>query len=103
MIFFILLKQQQLQQKRHLTFITDWKRIFLCIWDHCDTLCDLLPFVQFKVNESWYIVLFVFRGATRKLFSIDYVNIYFYSIFPSIDLALWRGVELPHMAYIVNH
>ena len=33
-----------------------------------------------KVNESRYIALFVVSGSIKKLFSIDYVNIYLFSI-----------------------
>ena len=34
-----------------------------------------------KINESRYIALFVVSGSIKKLFSIDYVNIYIFSIF----------------------
>ena len=37
-----------------------------------------------KVNESRYIALFVFSGPIKKLFSIDCVYIYLFSIFYSI-------------------
>ena len=36
---------------------------------------------QFKINESRFIALFVVSGSIKKLFSIDYVNIYIFSIF----------------------
>ena len=60
-----------------------------------------ISFVKVKVNESRYIALFVFRGSIKKLFSIDSVNIYLFSIFFSIDFSRWKGVRLPHVAYIV--
>ena len=50
-----------------------------------------------KINDSRYISLFVVRGSTKKLFSVDYVNIYLFSIFFSIDSARWKSVEVfPH-------
>ena len=30
-----------------------------------------------KINESRYIALFVVSGSIKKLFSINYINIYF--------------------------
>ena len=53
-----------------------------------------------KFNESQYIVLFVVSGSIKKLFSIDCLNIYHFSIFFSIDFAQWKCVALPHIAYI---
>ena len=44
------------------------------------------------VNESWYIVLFVISGSIKKLFSIDFINIYLFSRFFSINLARWKRV-----------
>ena len=35
-----------------------------------------------KVNESRYFVLFLVSGPIKKLFSIDYINIYLFSILP---------------------
>ena len=35
----------------------------------------------FKVNESRYIKLFMFSETIKKLFSIDWFNIYLFSIF----------------------
>ena len=32
---------------------------------------------ELKINESRYIALFMVSGSTKKLFSIDCVNIYF--------------------------
>ena len=55
-----------------------------------------------QVNESGYIALFVVSRSIKKLFSIDYVNIYFFSIFFSIDFALWKIVGLTQIAYIIN-
>ena len=40
-----------------------------------------------QVNESRYVALFVFSGSIKKLFSIDCINIYLFSIFFSIDFA----------------
>ena len=74
-----------------------------------------------EVNDSWHIALFVVGGSIKKLFSIDYVNVYFYSIFFSIDFSIgcvniyffslffsldfarWKSVGLPHNACIVIH
>ena len=56
-----------------------------------------------KINESLYIALFVVSQSIKKLFSIDYVKIYLFSIFSSIDFAMWKSVGLPHIAYIVIH
>ena len=36
---------------------------------------------SFKINESRYIAVFVVSESIKKLFSIDYVNIYLFSIF----------------------
>ena len=33
---------------------------------------------RLKINESRYIALFVVSGSIKKLFSIDYVNIYLF-------------------------
>ena len=38
------------------------------------------------MNGSWYIALFVVFGFIKKLFLIDYANIYLFSVFFSIDL-----------------
>ena len=56
--------------------------------------------VHLKVNESRYIALIVFSGSIKNLFSIDYVNIYLFSIFFSIHFARWKSVGLLHIAYI---
>ena len=37
--------------------------------------------LSLKINESRYIVLFVISGSVKKLFPIDYVNIYMFLIF----------------------
>ena len=53
-------------------------------------------------------------GSIKKLFSLDYVNIYFtqsvvfvniylFLIFFSTDFTRWERVELPHIAYIVRY
>ena len=59
--------------------------------------------LQLKLNESRYIALFVVSGSIKKLFSIDCVNIYLFSIFFSIDFSGWKSVGLPHTAYNVIH
>ena len=50
-----------------------------------------------KVNESRYISLFVFSGSIKKLFSIDCVNIYLFSIFFSTSFTRGKriGVTQP--------
>ena len=42
---------------------------------------------KFQMNESRYIPSFVASGSIEKLFSIDDVNIYIFSIFFSIDFS----------------
>ena len=42
---------------------------------------------KFKMNESRYIPSFVASKSTEKLFSIDDVNIYIFSIFFSLDFS----------------
>ena len=37
--------------------------------------------LSLKINESRYIVLFVISGSVKKLFPIDYVNMYMFLIF----------------------
>ena len=34
-----------------------------------------------RINEVGYIALFVVNGSIKKLFSVDYANIYLFSIF----------------------
>ena len=41
-----------------------------------------------KDNESRYNTLFMVSGSIKKLFSVDYVNIYLFSIFLSIDFEI---------------
>ena len=55
------------------------------------------------MNESRYIALFVISGFIKKLFLIDYENIYLFPLFFSIDFSRWRSVGLPHIAYVVIH
>ena len=57
--------------------------------------------MQFKINESRYIALFVVSGSIKTLLSIDYVNIYLFSIDFSIDFSWWKSVEVPRIRYIV--
>ena len=52
-------------------------------------------FLCFKVNKSRYIALFMVSGSTKKLLSTDFVNIYLFSIFFSIDFPRWKSVRLP--------
>ena len=58
---------------------------------------------QFKVNESRYIALFAFSLSIKKLFSIDCVNTYLFSISFSIYFTRWERMGLPHIAYIIVH
>ena len=66
-----------------------------------------------KCYRVTHIALFQVIGSLKKLFSIDLVNIYLFSIFFSItfanmylfsiffstDFARWKSVGLPHFAY----
>ena len=56
-----------------------------------------------KINDSGYIALFVVSESIKKLFSIDHIIIYLFSIFFSIDSARWKSVGLPRIAYFVVH
>ena len=56
-----------------------------------------------KINEARYITLFLVSGSIKKLFTINYVNVYLFSIFVSIDFTRWKSVRQPHIAYIVIH
>ena len=47
---------------------------------------------KIKVNQSRYIALFVASGSIKKLFLIDYVNIYLFSIFFSIYFVRWKMI-----------
>ena len=47
--------------------------------------------------------LIIFSRSIEKLFSVDCVNIYLFSIFFSIDFAREKSVGLPQIAYIVIH
>ena len=62
-----------------------------------------IQYITFKINESRYVALFAVSGSIKKLFSIDYVNAYLFSIFFSIDFSQWKSVGLPRIAYIVIH
>ena len=42
---------------------------------------------------SQCIALFVVSGSIKKLFSIDYFNIYLFSLFLPIDFVRFRGVN----------
>ena len=58
---------------------------------------------EIKVNESRDFAFFVSSGSIKKLFSIDCVNIYLFSMFFSKEFARWKSVGIPHIAYIVIH
>ena len=62
---------------------------------------------QIKVNKSQYIALFVVNRSIKKLFSVNYVNIYFsqstVNYFFLIFFNRVKSVGLPHIAYIVIH
>ena len=45
----------------------------------------------------FWIIAFV---QWKKFFSIDCVNIYLFSIFLSIDFALWKSVRLSHLVIL---
>ena len=45
-----------------------------------------------KINESRYITLFLVSGSIKKLFPIDYVNIYLFSICFSIDFEIYKKI-----------
>ena len=64
---------------------------------------DIIAHIHIKVNESQYVALFVFSGSIKKIFSIDCVNIYIFSIFFSKDFFRWKSLGLPHIVYIVIH
>ena len=94
-----------------------------CLWKLYIQLnfnCQGLTFVfthSVKVNKSRYIALFMVSGSIKKLFLIDFVNTYLFSIFFSIVFAniyifsifffkifpLWKSVGLSHIAYMVIH
>ena len=62
--------------------------------------------VLLKINELQYVVLFVVSGSIEKLFSIDFVNIYFsQTIVNYIFFNKFKSLALPHVAtaYIVIH
>ena len=56
-----------------------------------------------EINELRYIALSVVCRSIEKLFSIVYVNIYFFLDSFSIEFVRWKIVGLPHIAYIVIH
>ena len=58
-----------------------------------------------RINESQYIALSVVNGFMKKLFLIDYVNIYLFSLFFSIDFARWKVSGYPTLLisrFIIN-
>ena len=44
----------------------------------------------FKISESWYIALFVVTRSIKKLFLIDFVNIYLLSGLLKFERRVWR-------------
>ena len=56
-------------------------------------------FFVFKINESRYFALFVVSWSIKKIFSIDYVNNYLFSIFFSIDFLSGKVWGYPHGLY----
>ena len=65
-------------------------------------VCENINFIQrissFKINESRYITLFAVSGSIKRLFSIDYVNIYLFSILFSLDFSRENcGVNLHYI------
>ena len=49
-----------------------------------------------QADESLYIALFVASGSIKKLFLTDFVDIYLFSIFFSIDFAQCKSLGLLH-------
>ena len=49
------------------------------------------------------LALFLVSGSIEKLFLIDFVNIYLFSIYFSTGFARQKSVELFHIAHIVIH
>ena len=58
---------------------------------------------EVKVNKSRYIALFVVSGSIKKVFLIDLVNPYLFSIVFSIAFARWKTVGLLLISYVVIH
>ena len=72
------------------------------IWKLFYPLPTLIFFAR-KLFVLRYVALFVVSGSLEKLCSIDYVNIYLFKIFSSIESAWQKSVGLPYIAYIVIH
>ena len=51
-------------------------------------------FWELKINDSRKIALIMASESIKKLFWIDYVNIYLFSIYFSIDFTQWKSVGL---------
>ena len=62
----------------------------------------VLYLLDFKVTESRYKALFMVNGSIKKNL-IDFVNVYIYLIFFSVDFAPWKSVELPHIICNMIH
>lgn len=62
----------------------------------------VLYLLDFKVTESRYKALFMVNGSIKKNL-IDFVNVYIYLIFFSVDFAPWKSVELPHITCNMIH
>ena len=83
-------------------------RVFLCQDKNQLTFClDIFGKSSrsflFKLIDSRYIPLLADSGSIKKLFSIDYANIYLFSTFFSIDFDRLKSVGLPHIAFIMIH
>ena len=83
-------------------------------WFKCNQVKRILMIV---LKESRYYALFLVSGSIKKIFSINCVSIYLFSIFFSIDLSVdcvniylfsidfdrWKSEGLHHIASIVIH
>ena len=63
----------------------------------------VLYLLDFKVTESRDKALFMVNGSIKKILLIDFVNVYIYLIFFSVDFAPWKSVELPHITCNMIH
>ena len=64
-----------------------------------ETVQKTKPFI--KINESHDIALLVVSGFIKKLFSIDYINIYLLPIFFQYTFCLVKKCGDSHIVYIV--
>ena len=97
-----------------LSFNFSWRRSLSYINQSIDLLCKLMDWFLYdngirhervKVNELRYYgsTLFVANGTIKKLFWIDWVNIYIFQIFFSIYFARRKIVRLFHITYVAIH